>query len=518
MRKIARTARKAKTVKINAGNNNPDKPKTGKAAQKEKELKFAEQSVNGSTFDIKSKGFKNTNIRVQDINRWLQNPQKNYQNLQNISRWLYSTSGVYASLVDYYATLPKYNWTIMPISSPLLLLEKRSNDDVKKYFYENAMKAQKLKIREACYRFNRDLTLDGEGYYYIIEDAKGVLYQKFPNDYCMLYKNENGVLRFALDMDKVKSDDPLIYPSKIQTVIEEYARNPKSDIFLENYYPIGKEGVCFTTNDSGHGIPVLSKILDAIVNMDSKKTLQDSVDIVNNVKMIHNEIPKDKDGKPIVDVAVAGKYNSAIKENLIDKGIEEGLISITNPLKPTILNLDTGTNKNAITLVKQALEGIYDEMGVSEMLFNSVKGGSEALKKSVIVDSAKVLVETIFQFQNYFTGELASVKGHIKYEVKILESTWFNEQEKIKESKEELAYGGSVKVHYANLGFTPLEMINLIEEENILGIKEKLTPIATSHTQSGKNAGRPNTEEMREEGKEVSDITESKADKGGDLG
>ena len=108
------------------------------------------------------------------------------------------------------------------------------------------------------------------------------------------------------------------------------------------------------------------------------------------------------------------------------------------------------------------------------------------------------------------------VKGYISYGVKILESTWFNEQEKVKESKEELAYGGSVKVHYANLGFTPLEMINLIEEEYILGIKDKLVPIATSHTQSGKEAGRPGAEKMKEKGKEVSDSTQSKADKGGD--
>lgn len=358
--------------------------------------------------------------------------------------------------------------------------------------------------------------MDGEGYYYKIEDAKGVIYQKLPNDYCVPYTKENDVVRYAINMEKIKGDDPVIYPLKIQKVIEEYKSNSKSDIFLFGYYPVGKEGVCFTTNPDNHAYPILSRIFDSILNLDKKKELQDKVDRINNTKMIHNEMPKDKDGKPAFDSSIAVKYNEAIKLNLIEKGLDEGMFSTTNPFKSQVLNLDTGANKNIESLTKRALENVYDEMGISEMLFNSAKGGSEALKKSVIVDTAKTLAMCLGQFQAYFTSELQSVKGHIKYEVKMLENTWFNEQEKIKESKEELAYGGSIKVHYANHGFTPLETINLIEEEHILGLKDKLIPIQTSHTQSGKDKGRPSSDEMKENGQEVNDITQNKEDAGGD--
>ena len=382
------------------------------------------------------------------------------------------------------------------------------------------MKCQKLKIRENSYKFARDLFKDGEGYYCKIEDSKGVIYQKFPNEYCTPYAIENDVVRFAINMDKIKGEDALLYPDKIQKAIEEYKKNPKSDIFIDGYYPVGKEGVCFSTKVGTHAYPILSKIFDSILDLDKKQELQDNVDQINNTKMIHNEIPKDKDGKPAVDSAIASKYNDAIKINLIEKGLDKGMFSTTNPFKSQVLNLDTGANKNIDSLTKKALENIYDEMGISEMLFNSAKGGSEALKKSVIVDSARTLTMCLGQFQAYFTSELQNVKGHIKYGVKMLENTWFNEQEKVKESKEELAYGGSVKVHYANLGYTPLETINLIEEENILGLKDKLIPIQTSHTQSNKgdkgDKGRPSSDEMKENGQEVSDITENKADAGGD--
>lgn len=515
MTKISRTARKPRSLKNNTTTTKKESPRTIK---KEQDLSFAEKSVVGSGFDVKTKGFKNTRIDVNTINRWLQDPAKNYLNLQNLSGLYYSTSGIYASLIDYYATLPKFYYTIIPISSPLLLLEERSSEDIKKDFYENSLKCQKLKIRENCYKFAKDIFIDGEGYYYKIEDSKGVIYQKFPNEYCLPYAIENDIVRFALNMEKVKGDDIVIYPAKIQSVIEQYKSNPKSDIFVGNYYPIGKEGVCFSTNIGSHGFPMLSKIFDSILTFDNKKQLQDSIDKINNTKMIHNEIPSDKDGKPIIPIELAIKFNDAIKTNLIEKGIDEGIFSATNPLKAQLLNLDTGANKNVDSLTQKALSSIYDEMGVSEMLFNSAKGGSEALKKSVIVDTAKVLISCLHQFEAYFTSELQNAKGRVKYGVKMLENTWFNEQDKIKESKEQLAYGGSVKVHYANLGFTPLETVNLIEEENILGFKDKLTPIQTSHTQSNteSSSGRPDADEMKDNGQEVSDVTERKDDAGGD--
>ena len=503
--------------KLNIPNNKVDKKPTGRAAAQKNHIEFAEVSVAGSSFNnIKTKGFKSTKLNQDIINKYLLNPQRNYENLQNTSNLFYSTSGVYGSLVDYYSSLPKYYYTIIPSSSPIMLMENKSNkEQLAKDLYEAALRAQKLKIRENCYRFAKDLWLDGECYYYKIEDSKGIIYQKIPNEYCMPYSVENDVIRFAVDMSKISSDDKLLYPLEIQKVIELYKTNPKSNEFIDGYYPIKKDGVCFSTVLGGHGIPPLSKILGNIINLDEKRALQDNSDILNSAKMIHNQIPTDKDGKVTQDIKVAQKYNQAIKTNLIEKGLEEGVFSMTNPFESKILDLSSNTSKNIMSLAKRATEEVYDEMGVSEMLFNSSKGGTEALKKSVIADSARILVLSLNMFQSYFTNELQLAKGKIKYAVKMLENTWFNEAEKIKESKEELAYGGSVKVHYANLGYTPLEMINLIAEENILGFKELLTPIQTSHTQSSKdNAGRPSSEEMKENGEEVSDVTDRKEESG----
>lgn len=162
--RTSRTARKPRSLK----NTTTIKQPSPQALKKEKELVFAEQSVVGSSFDIKSKGFKNTKIDTATINRWLQDPVKNYLNLQNLSGLFYHSSGIYGSLIDYYYTLPKFYYTIIPISSPFELL-KGDVEGTKKCFYESALRCQKLRIRENCYRFAKDVITDGEGFYFKIE-------------------------------------------------------------------------------------------------------------------------------------------------------------------------------------------------------------------------------------------------------------------------------------------------------------------------------------------------------------
>ena len=49
-------------------------------------------------------------------------------------------------------------------------------------------------------------------------------------------------------------------------------------------------------------------------------------------------------------------------------------------------------------------------------------------------------------------------------------------------------------------------MLNL---EKILGINELFRPLQTSYTLTNKDSGRKSSEEMKEDGQEVNDITES---------
>ncbi len=507
------------TPKIKTPKNTADKM-SPKQKKKVEELEFAQTSVSGDGIQLGQQKYKTTRIDKNSINRYYNDPQKNYLQLQSLSNYFYSTNGMYQTLIDHFAYLPKYCYSIIPIGN---LLQPKQNVDMTKYFMDNALRVQMLDIKKNSSRFALDLWLNGECFYYKHEDKKGILYQRIENKVCQPFRIENingqEVVRYAINMKSLNVNEIISYPLEIQEAYKLFVKNPKLDIFVdETFYIVSNKGFCLTLNPFGRGIPPIGYALGNLLDIDEKKELQDKVDIINSTKMIHSKIPYDsKSGKPIVEAKLAKAYNDAIKSQLVDRNLED-IFAITNPFEPSILNLDTAKNNNAKSMVKIAKSDFYDEVGSSEFLFNSDKGGTEMIKRSVIEDTSRAINKILFILENYFTSELDNVKGHIKYKVSMKEITHHNETEKIAQSKEGLAYGFPVLEHYANLGYTPLESINSILLEKELGLKEILQPVQTSHTQSSSDnkGGNKSADEMRADGETVSDKTEAKESSGND--
>ena len=66
----------------------------------------------------------------------------------------------------------------------------------------------------------------------------------------------------------------------------------------------------------------------------------------------------------------------------------------------------------------------------------------------------------------------------------------------VKNERENLAVYGSKKKYLALQGYTPLEALNILLNEEMLGIEEKMLPMQTSHTLSSEDEkGRPSNED-----------------------
>jgi hypothetical protein len=175
-----------------------------------------------------------------------------------------------------------------------------------------------------------------------------------------------------------------------------------------------------------------------------------------------------------------------------------------------VLNLDT---KNAQTenIIKNSIYQVYSEIGMSEMLYNSDKGGAEALKKSLLNDTTYVVGMLLEMFNCYVNEELRALNTKIRMKCIILDNTYYNKDDRRSTSLSELAYGGSRLRYLADTGFTPMQGMNLLQSEQILGIDKLFVPAQSSHTlsQKGDNkSGRPNAEEMDSNGQEVSEVTQ----------
>lgn len=474
-------------------------------------INFASESFIGTKLDPTSnqKSLSYGNLDKDEINRLLKSPYTNYKLLQNYSHLFMSMEGIYYRIIKTFSSMLTYDHMLIPYVENSALIKYKKK--LKECYDISGLYLEKLNLKSNLPKFAEALFTDGECYYYKVEDATGIIYQKIDNEYCLPYKNENGLWRFVVDCSKLASvTDITTYPTEIQKAMLVYSSKGSMDssMFLfDKYYPV-KNGICFSVvNDGKHGTPPFAFLFGDLIGLELKKDLKDKIDRINNTKMIHNKIEtKDKD--TMIDPTVARKYNDAIKKNLIQKNLDEGIFTITNPFDATVLNLDT---KNAQTesIVKNSVSQVYSEMGVSEMLFNSGTS-TEGMKKSLINDTTFVINIVLEMFNAYVNEELRLLKTKIRMKCVILDNTHYNIDERRKTASSELAYGGSKLLWMSCLQLTPMQSMNLLQSEQILGLDKLFNPIMTSHTISQKDSksGRPNTEQMKENGDDVSDITD----------
>jgi len=476
-------------------------------------INFATESFIGTKFDPNSsqKSVSYGKLDKAEINRLLKSPNTNYKTLQNYSRLFMSMEGIYYRIIKTLASMLTYDHLLVPYAENNALIKYKKK--FKECYDTASIYLEKMNLKGNLPMFAEDFFVDGECYYYKIEDTTGIIYQKIDNEYCLPYKNENGLWRYVVDCSKLATvKDLTIYPLEIQKAMNIYTdvANKSSNMFiLDKYYPV-KNGICFSVVREGkHGTPPFAFLFKDIIALEDKKDLKDKIDRINNTKMIHNKIEtKDKD--TMIDPQVAKTYNEAIKRNLIQKNLDEGIFTITNPFEASVLNLDT---KNAQTenLVRNSVAQVYSEVGISEMLYNSDKGGAEALKKSLINDTTFVINMLLQMFNSYVNEELRLVNTKIRMKCIILDNTYYNRDDRRSNSLSDMAYGGSRLLYLANCNFTPMQGMNLLQSEQILGIDKLFVPAQSSHTMSDSKtsaSGRPTAEDMQQNGQEVSEVTQ----------
>lgn len=501
-----RTTKRSEATKTSAQN----KKELAEENQRQWE-QYATESVIGSFLDPQAnrRTVSYGKLDKAEIERLLRNPNANYKQLQSYSRLFMSMEGIYYRIIKFYSNMLTYDHMAIPNAGRSTIQKYKSKiqdcyDTVNLYL-------EKMNLKYNLPMFAEDLLTDGECYYYEIEDATGIIYQKINNEFCLPYKNENGLWRYVIDCMRLSSEmDLTIYPIEIQKAMALYLDNKVKDsnMFLfDRYYPV-KNGMCFTTIRKGeHATPPFAFLFKDLLALEQKKDLKDKIDRVNNTKMIHNKIEtKDKD--TMIDPTVARNYNDAIKRNLTMKNLEDGIFTITNPFEAQILNLNTKDSETR-GLVKDAVDMLFDEAGISGNIFNA--GTSmEAMKDSIINDSTLVINLLLQNFSCYVNEKLRILTTKVRMKCIILDNTYYNVENRRTSSMSELAYGGSRLRYLADKGYTPMEGVSLLESERILGIDDLFIPIQTSHTmsQNDSKTGRPTVDDMQKKGQSTSEITD----------
>ena len=445
-------------------------------------------NLNGITFLNKDmqrpRSFTRDNVR-----KALSNPYENVSTLQQVSSILKSSNGIYAKILVYNSTMLTNNHMITPISNGNI----NTQEKMLKVYEDVSNFVNKYNIKKtACWIYERVLE-QGELYTYKLEGKTQHIIQEFPAQLCKVTAIEDNVKRFAINLNGISSDVVEYMPMEIQNAYNLFKSNklPSDKLVDRTYYQVSNKGTAFTLEkQQTKGVPFYASIFDDLMELEDMKDLKSSNAVIESTKLIHQKLPIDKEtGKVLMDMVVAKTYHNATKANM-----PKGTAITTNPLDLEAISLSDSSTK-LDNDIYQTMENAFDTAGINSEIFNGKKNSNMAITSGLVVDSLlpKRLQMMVEDWMNFELGTYK--KNGTKWRFRFIDSTHFDREDRSAKARENMAYGGSRFEFLACQGYDPLEGINLLKAEQLLGMDDIMIPQATSHTLSKNGeAGRPETE------------------------
>ena len=442
--------------------------------------------MNGLNVNLSGQRYRKVNR--DQIRRAVDNPLDELETLQQASEMLSITNGIYQQVLDYQANMLTDDYMLIPMNVGKL----KSSDKVMKLLEEQANFISKYNIKYNAKWMRHKILKNGELFIYKVEGSDGNIIQELPNVFCKIVAKENEVHRYAVNLSKLNDNIVVYLPKEVQVAYKKFRSGSKTLKLIDrNWYQVSNNGVAFTLSENKpKGIPYYTSIFDDLIELEDKKDLKSQNDIIDSIKLIHQKLPYDKEtGQVLINTKQAQAIHNATKQNL-----PKGTAIVTHHLDTEVLTL-SDSNSRLNDSIRQASDTAYDSAGISAELFNGKKNSNEAIASGIVVDS---LVPKRIQkmFENWLNFELSlNKKLGVQFKIRFIDTTEFNKESKVKVARENMAYGGSRLEFLATNGYEPMEGLNLLKMEGLLGMDSIMIPQQSAHTLSGSNdTGRPKKE------------------------
>lgn len=418
---------------------------------------------------------------IEDINRWLQNPNKYEEELRKLSNFLYDTNPIYKLIIRYMALLPKYRWHLS-----IDAYGNKNPDKVKQNFIKACNQIEKMNLPLELMKASLIAYKNDFFFGYEIETKNDYFIFALDNKYCKPSSIESGIYNFQFDFsyfdncEKVLNDYPIEFKQKYTI----YKSNKRDKRWQELD---SKKSVCFKINiETAYPMPIFSGMFPSLYDLEDYKQLKKERAKNDNYLLLHQLIPMDDKvpdlNKFLIDLDLAAYFHDAATTSL-----PNGIEVVTSPMELTAVKTEKTKNDN--DYVVEALRDVYDSGGISQFLFNSDKSTSVGLNKSVNTDE-EIAFALLRQMETWVNRKLKQM-FNFKCKFSFLDVTIFNQNEVFEEKLKSAQYGFSTKFEVAaTMGMTPLDVLNNATLENdIFGLHEMFIPLSSSHTQSGDSEG-----------------------------
>ena len=428
------------------------------------------------------------------------------EKLREISNYFYKTSGIYQRICNYFATMYRYDWYVVPEVYDEKIKEEKIVGDFHKVlnYLDNSY------IKKVCGDMALGVIKNGAYYGYIVPTSTGIIIQELPVNFCRSRYNIGNLpaVEFNMRFFDVAFPDTTYRMQVLNLFPEEFKKGYvayKSGKLTEKAVLNGTEptiDMCgrwsrengwwlldpektmkfsFSNGAFGGGdIPLFVNAIPAILDLDAAQDLDRRKQMQKLLKIVVQKLPMDKNGDLIFDVDEARDiHNNAVQMLKRAVGVDV-LTTFADIDSIDMSDKNTATTQDDLMKVERT---VYNSFGVSQGLFNT--DGNMALNMSILNDEGAVR-SLLLQFGVFFdrlTQACSSAKKKYNFRLYMLETTQYNYKELSKMYKEHVQLGYSKMLPQIALGHSQSSILNTAYFENeILHLSEIMIPPLMSST------------------------------------
>lgn len=420
---------------------------------------------------------------------YLGNPASYEKQLRKMSKYLFNISNYYRRLIQYFANMPTFSYTISPYG---LDRSKTVNaNKLKKAYYSSVATVELMNLPHEATKMFTIAFRDDVYYGYEWETNDSVAFQNLDADYCKISSIEDGVYNFAFDFSYFDSNQDKLpnYPPEFQTMYDTYKTNTQ----LYKWQELDStKSICIKVNEHDYiPIPPFVSLFSALADIEDYRAISKNASETNNYKALAMEIPLGDKGEFLID------YNDA-KEfyDMMTNVLPPNIGAILTPMKLTDWNFEKSGVNSDTNEVAKAEATFFTTAGVNKILFGGGEDPSATTLNLCTVNDQMIVFAVMRQLERWVNRKLKSVSSSYKFRINFLPVTHYNIAEMHERYLKDATYGMPTRTAaLATAGYAGTDYENMTYLENeILGLSNGEMPLKSSNTQSGSagdEGGRP---------------------------
>lgn len=419
----------------------------------------------------------------ETLRSYLQNIGSSEKDLRNLSWYLYYRSQVYARIVNFYANM--FCLDCRSIIPNYDLVKGGDSTKVLKSYQDTLDTVERLRLQQEFYNIYLTCFIQDVFYGVVFYDETGVFIYPFPADYARIAgKYMTGDFSYAIDCSYFNRNKELLewFPEPFQTLYNEYQKTKQKWQMMPDEY-----AMCFKfrSEDFQTIVPPFVPIFNSLINLADLEDIQAIAAEQEIYKMLWIEMETVTGTKDVndwkVDPKLVVEYYNKMLNNL-----PEYITATLVPGKINEISFPNDTAKDT-TKVAQATETVLNTAGGAEILNGATINNTYAFKMACIQNTEYAISSLLPQTQswvNRFIGYQLSNPAKIKF----FPVSVYTKEDYKKEMLEGANNGLPTKLAYNTFNnFSEKETLALnFLEEDVLHLSDKLMPLSTSYTQSGK--------------------------------